>query len=120
MMTRKTTDMAGLLAGVPAPDWAAMLQPQTRMAEAMLHHNIEMLDFVRARLERDREFLGVVSKAGTPAEAMGLWQGFWQKMIADYASETDKLAASAARLSEEAVRGVTEAGSALIKNGKTE
>ncbi len=118
MTTKATSDpLKGFTDALPdmsATNWAMFVKPQARMAEAMLKHNIETLEFLRARLVRDREFLGTLSKAETPTEAIGLWQGFWQKMMADYASETDKLASSVATLAEEAIRSASEEGVAMM------
>ncbi|MFT3689175.1 phasin family protein [Paenirhodobacter sp.] len=112
-MTRKTpTDMMGSFSeafkNAPLPDWTALVKPQARVAEAMLRHNIETLEFLKARCERDRDFLAALGRAESPTDAIGLWQGFWQKMLADYASETDKLAASAATLAQETIRSATD------------
>lgn len=125
-MTQKTPMelMSGFAEGmpkIPFPDWTAVMKPQARMAEAMLRHNIETLEFLKARCERDRDFLASLSRADNPSEAIGLWQGFWQKMLADYAAETDKLAASAASLAQETIRSATEQGSQMMAaKGKTE
>lgn len=112
---------ADAIPALPGANWALMVKPQARLAEAMLRHNIETLEFLKARCERDKEFLGTIARAETPTEAISLWQGFWQKMLADYAAETDKLAASAAKLTEEAIRSATEDGAAaLAPKGKAE
>lgn len=124
-MTRTTpTDVMGNFTGafqnLSVPDWTALVKPQARVAEAMLRHNIEALEFLKARCERDRDFLASLGRAETPTEAIGLWQGFWQKMLADYAAETDKLAASAAALAQETIRSATEGGPLTAAKNKTE
>lgn len=101
--------------------WTPFFAPQARMAEAMIGLNIEMLDFLRARFERDRAMLADLANASDPAEAARMWQDFWGRMFIDYSAETTKLAATAGEIAETALRTATEEGAALLaKTGKTE
>lgn len=106
--------LAGAFPDMSALNWTQVVKPQAKIAEALLRHNAEMLAFLKARLDRDREFLASVSEVQSPAEAIGLWQGFWQKTVADYAAETDRLAATGAALAEETIRSVTDGGVAAM------
>ena len=115
-MPSKTTTMAGCLA-TPTMDFGMFLRPQFHLAEAMLKQNIEMLDFLKTRVERDRLMLAKLAAMQDPAQAMELWTGFWQAMLSDYAGETNKLAASVAGIAEQAVRTATEEGEALMAVG---
>ncbi|AOZ69622.1 hypothetical protein LPB142_10090 [Rhodobacter xanthinilyticus] len=106
-----------LIGGLPMPglDMAMFLRPQVRMAEALLKQNVEVLDFLKVRFERDRALMGELAKAADPQEAMAIWSGFWQGALGDYASETNKLAAAVTEIAEQAVRTATEEGAALTK-----
>lgn len=119
--TTSTTTFTSMLKAPSADTWTMFMKPQARMAESMLKHNIEILEFLKARFERDREMLDELADAGSPAEAMAMWQGFWQKMLTDYSVETNKLAASATEIAEQAIRTATEEGAAMVSaaGGKT-
>ncbi|MBZ4022980.1 hypothetical protein CKO11_10970 [Rhodobacter sp. TJ_12] len=104
--------------GKPEPSvldaWSMVFAPQARMAEAMLGQNIEMLDFLKARFERDKAMLGELARAKDPMEAAKLWQDFWSRMFTDYSVETTKLAAHAGEIAETALRSATEESAALM------
>lgn len=123
MTTKKAMpQMPGLGAFAPPQTfdgWAMFFAPQARMAEAMIKQNIEMLDFLKARFERDRAMLEDLANAKDQAEAATLWQDFWQRMLTDYSVETNKLAATATEIAEQALRTATEEGEALMAAGKT-
>lgn len=112
--------MPGLGSFVPQAfdSWGMFFAPQARMAEAMIKQNIEMLDFLKARFERDRAMLEDLANAKDQTEAATLWQDFWQRMLTDYSVETNKLAATATEIAETALRSATEEGEALMAAGK--
>lgn len=123
MTMKKTTPMSGMPAfpNLPSVDgWAMFFKPQARMAEAMIKQNIEMLEFLKARFERDRLMLEDLANAKDQTAAMGLWQDFWQRMLSDYSVETNKLAASATEIAEQAIRTASEEGAALMSAAGTE
>jgi hypothetical protein len=93
--------------------WSMFYAPQARMAEAVLAQNIEMLDFLKARFERDRAMLADLAKATDPTEVGKMWQDFFARMFTDYSTETTQLAAHAGELAETARRSATEEGAAM-------
>ena len=97
---------------------AALGKPQAQMMEAMFRQNIEMLDFLRARFERDRALVAKMAAASESGDVMTLWAEFWQKTLADYSSETSKLASTATELAEQAVRSATAEAAALSETLK--
>jgi len=112
--SKKTTEIFG---GMPMPSmdaWSMFVKPQAKMAEALINQNIEALEFLKERFEKDRAMLETLSEAATPTEAMSLWQGFWQRMLTDYSTETNKLAASVSAIAEQAIRSASEEGAALM------
>lgn len=115
-MPSKMTAKAGCMA-TPGLDFGLFLRPQLQLAEAMLKQNIETLDFLKTRFERDRQMMAKLAEMQDPGQAMQLWAGFWQAMLSDYAGETNKLAASVTEIAEQAVRTATEEGEALMAVG---
>ena len=117
MPSKKTDPLSAMayLMKAPALDGFSMfMRPQARMAEALLKQNIETLDFLKTRFERDRAMLADLAQIDDPAKAMDLWSSFWQRMMSDYSTETTKLAASVTEIAEQAVRTATEEGEALM------
>ncbi|TMV93585.1 hypothetical protein FGG78_04475 [Thioclava sp. BHET1] len=118
MATKKTpfgTSMAGCMPVLDGAGLSSMLAPQLQMAEALIARNIETLDFLRARFERDQEMLARLSEERDPMQAMNLWSAFWQRTMSDYSSEMAKLATSASALAETAVRTATQEGEAMAR-----
>ena len=114
MPSKKMTEMFGAMQMPSMDGWSMFFKPQAKMAEAMINQNIEMLEFLKTRFEKDRAMLETLSDAATPVEAMTLWQGFWQKMLTDYSAETNKLATSVSAIAEQAIRSASEEGAALM------
>ncbi|MFD1808990.1 hypothetical protein ACFSHQ_15350 [Gemmobacter lanyuensis] len=48
------TDKMAAWMNLPSLDATLLMRPQARMAEALLRQNIEILGFVKDRMERDR------------------------------------------------------------------
>jgi hypothetical protein len=94
---------------------AQMTAPHLHMVEKMIAQNIEVLDFLKARFERDQDMVRVLSLEADPIKAMGLWGEFWQRTMSDYGAEMAKLATSASGLAEQAVRSAAEEGEAIAK-----
>ncbi|KFE35317.1 phasin family protein [Thioclava atlantica] len=118
MATKKNppgTRMAGCMPVPNVGDVSSMMAPQLRMMEALIAQNIEVLDFLKTRFERDREMIGELADTADPMQAMNLWGEFWQRMMSDYATESSKLATSVTGIAERAVRSATEEGEAIAK-----
>lgn len=114
----KKTEMFGGMQMPSLDGWSTFIKPQAKMAEALIKQNIETLEFLKTRFEKDREVLESLSEAADATEAMGIWQGFWQRMLTDYSAETNKLATSATEIAEQAIRSATEEGAALMASAK--
>ena len=97
---------------------AVMVRPQAQMMEAMLKQQIEVLDFLRARCERDRAMVAKLTTATEGNEVMSLWTEFMQRMMADYTTETTKLATSVSEIAQQAVRTATDEAAAVAENLK--
>ena len=81
----------------------ALTRMQSTAFDAVMRQNIEMLDFLKARFERDRRLAGEIAKAEDATEAMALWQSFWQKAVEDYGGERGRLATKMQKAAGDAV-----------------
>jgi hypothetical protein len=92
---------------------AAMVRAQARMMDSVLKQNIETLDFLKQRFEKDRAMVQSLADSADPTQAMKVMQDFWSNSLKDYTDEAGKLGALAAATAEEIVEGVTEEAKAL-------
>lgn len=106
---------AGFMPLPDSGDVSQIVTPHLHMADALIARNIEMLDFLKARFERDREMIGKLADERDPMKAMSLWGEFWQCTMTDYSTQMTKLATSASGLAEQAVRAATEESEAIAK-----
>ncbi len=91
----------------------AILRAQARMMDSILKQNIEVLDFLRTRFEKDRAIFNDFAANDDPARAMELLQAFWNRSLSDYADEAGKLGALTAAAAEQLVEGIAEEATAL-------
>jgi hypothetical protein len=91
----------------------AIMRAQARMMDSILRQNIEALDFMKARFEKDREIVNRLAETGDPARAMELMQDFWTRSVSDYADEAGKLGALAAAATEQVTEALTDEAKAL-------
>lgn len=106
---------SSLMPGASAAAMAALIRPQAQMMEALLRQNIELLDFLRTRFERDRVMVAHLASATEAGDVMSLWAEFMQRSLADYGSETHKLAASVTDIAQQAVRSASDETAAIGK-----
>lgn len=83
-MARKTTETTG---GPELPTPPEVVKRQAEMLEQLIERNIEMVDFLRARLEKDRKLVTEITEADRPTEVMAKLAAFWQQAWSDYAAE---------------------------------
>jgi hypothetical protein len=91
----------------------ALVKAQARMMDSILRQNIETLDFVKTRFEKDRAMVAELAEAKDSTEAMKQLQEFWNRSVKDYADEAGKLGAFTAATAEQFVEGMTEEATAL-------
>lgn len=114
MATKKTE--TGLFSSDPAhmgDMMTAIMRAQARMMDSILKQNIETLDFLKVRFEKDREVFNTLAENSDPAKAMQLMQDFWSKSVKDYADEAGKIGALAAVTAEQFVEGMSDEAKAL-------
>lgn len=68
-----------------------VMQAQVRMMDAVLKQNIEALEFLKNRFEKDRAMLGELAATKDAAAAGAVLTGFWQKLASDYMQEAGRL-----------------------------
>lgn len=95
-----------------------MARAQGQVVDAMMRQNIEVLDFVRERLEKDRAVVASLAAAKDPAEAAEIWQGFWQRAMADYGDESGKLSEMVAGLASDMLGALNPAAAEAMTAGK--
>jgi hypothetical protein len=106
--------------GVFSPDPAhlgdmmsSILRAQAKMMDAVLRQNIEALDFVRARFEKDREVFNRLAESADPAQASRILQDYWSRTLKDYTDEAGRIGALAGATAAQIVEGVTEEARAI-------
>jgi hypothetical protein len=92
---------------------SSIVKAQARMMDSVLKQNIEALDFIKARFEKDREVFNRLAETGDPTKASELLQEYWNVTVRDYTDEAGKLGALASATAEQIVEGMTEEAKAL-------
>lgn len=110
------TDTSSTTGGsTPADDMMqGMLHGQVRMMDALLKQNIEALDFLRQRFEKDRDMLAELANAKDGAAAGSVLTDFWQKAFSDYSAEAGRLGSLMAASVEQMQQGLTEEARAMM------
>ena len=110
------TSKTSLFTGDPAhlgDMMTSILRAQAHMMDSILKQNIETLDFLKARFEKDRVIFNQLAASTDPAQAMELVHSFWNRSVKDYTDEAGKLGALAAVTAEQLAVGIAEEATAL-------
>ncbi len=99
-MADETDDKVDMAKGV--------MQAQVRMMDAVLKQNIEALEFLKTRFEKDRAMLGELATAKDAAAAGAVLTGFWQKLASDYMQEAGRLGSLMQATAQEIGEGATD------------
>lgn len=91
-----------------------MLKAQVRMMDAALKQNIETLEFLRQRFEKDRAMLAQLAEAKDSASAGNVLTEFWQKAYSDYTAEAGRLGAMMTATVEQMQEGMTDEMKAMM------
>ena len=92
-----------------------MTRMQGHMFDTIMRQNIEVLDFLKARFERDRSLMTELTKTEDPGKASKLWSDFMQQAMSDYSEETGKLTGMMAELTADAVKRLNDEAYAAMK-----
>ncbi len=115
MAPRKTPE-TGLFSSDPAhfgDMMSSIMRAQARMMDSVLKQNIETLEFLKQRFEKDREMVNSLAESGDPTRAMQLMQDFWTRSVKDYTDEAGKIGALAGAAAEQIVESMTEEAKAM-------
>ncbi|MBW6506805.1 MAG: phasin family protein [Rhodobacteraceae bacterium] len=85
-----------------------MMRAQARIMDALLRQNIEALDFLKARYEKDRALCAALAAAEDAQAAAKAWTEFLRRATSDYADEAGRMSALAAVTAEQVIEGVTD------------
>lgn len=91
-----------------------MLRAQVRMMDAVLKQNIEALEFLRQRFEKDRAMIAQLAEAKDSAAAGSVLTDFWQKAFSDYSAEAGRLGALMNSTVEQMQKGLSEEARAMM------
>jgi hypothetical protein len=86
----------------------ALMGGQARLVSANLSQTIEALDFLKRRIERDRQMMIDLSHAPDSAAAVGVMTAFCQRSLSDYVSEAARLSSLIAATAERVNAGASE------------
>lgn len=91
-----------------------VLRAQVRMMDAVLKQNIEALEFLRQRFEKDREMIARLAEARDSAAAGSVLTDFWQKAFSDYAAEAGRLGALMTSTVDQMQKGLSDETRAMM------
>jgi hypothetical protein len=81
----------------------ALTRFQTTMFDAVLRQNIEMLDFLKERFQRDRQLVHELAQTSDPSDIARVWSEFWKKAVEEYSDEPRRLGDAMARATTDAL-----------------
>lgn len=91
-----------------------MLRAQARMMDAVLKQNIEALEFLRQRFEKDRAMIAQLAEAKDSASAGMVLADFWQKAFSDYSAEAGRLGSLMSATVTQMQEGLTDEARAMM------
>ncbi|MBB4301031.1 hypothetical protein GGD81_000046 [Rhodobium orientis] len=121
-MTTKRTKQAAPMPSTFLPEalstgMVAMVRAQSRLATTVIDSNAEVLDFLRGRLQKDRNLIDEIADCNDATEMMDAWLGFWTEAFTGYTNEFTKVALANVKTASDAVQEIgreatsgTEAG----------
>lgn len=95
-----------------------VMQAQARMMDAVLKQNIEALEFLKTRFEKDRAMLGELASAQDASVAGAVLTTFWQRLASDYMQEAGRLGSLMQATAQEMGEGMTDEARAMMAGGK--
>lgn len=91
-----------------------VMQAQVRMMDAVLKQNIEALDFLKTRFEKDRAMLDELAQTRDAAAAGAVLTSFWQRLASDYMQEAGRLGSLMQATAQEMGEGLTDEARAVM------
>jgi hypothetical protein len=101
---------------VRAPETVlALAHLQGTVFDAWMRQNIEAMDFLKARFERDRQLAVEIAGIKDASEAVALWTTFWQRAVEDYADEPRRVASLMASAARDALSNARHEAEGIMK-----
>lgn len=97
-----------------------VFRAQARMMDAVLRQNIETLNFLKSRYEKDRQMLADLAQSRDATAMMTVLSAFWSRAMSDYTNEAGTLSSFAAATTEQIIEGVKDEAKALSGGGGAE
>ena len=110
-MTTKRTKQAATMPAAMLPEvlstgLLAMARTQSRLATTVIDSNAEVLDFLRGRLQKDRDLIEEIADCNDATEMMDAWLGFWTEAFTGYTDAFTKVAFANVKTASDAVRQI--------------
>lgn len=103
--------------GAAADMTHGLLQAQVRMMDAVLRQNIEALEFLKTRFEKDRAMLTNLAEAPDAMAASTVLGDFWQGIASDYMAEAGRLGSLMAANAQQLGEGIADEAT-ILAGGK--
>ncbi len=96
--------------------WTAVARLQANAMKATLRYNVEALDFVKHRMEKDIKLFDDLSSSDGMKDAFDVYAGFMEGAFAEYSGESSKLASLGSRIASETASEVRREADAVIED----
>jgi hypothetical protein len=96
--------------------WLAVARLQGNAWKAALRYNVETLDFVKHRVERDIKLLDDLVASDGYKDAFDVCAGFVEEAVAQYSDETGRLASLGSKIASETADDVRREADATVKD----
>lgn len=100
----------------PSNDWPkALMAAQAHMMSATLSQTCEYLDFLKRRVELDRQLLAELAQTADAEAAARALSAFYQRACSDYLAEAGRLGAMMTASVEQFTEGAQEEAEVLAR-----
>lgn len=90
-----------------------LVRAQARLMDAILSQNIETLDFLKSRYEKDRQLLADLSLASDPNAMLTMLSTFWAGAVTDYTNAAGTQSTFAAATAGQFIESLKDKAKAL-------
>ena len=94
--------------------WMSVARLQANAMKAALRYNVEALDFVKHRVEKDIKLFDDLSSSDGLKDAFDVYAGFMEGALAEYSGETSKFASLGSKIASETADEVRREAKAVI------
>ena len=94
--------------------WMSVARLQANAVKAALRYNVEALDFVKHRVEKDIKLLDDLSSSDGLKDAFDVYAGFMEGAFAEYSGETSKFASLGSKIASETADEVRREAKAVV------